>query len=77
MRRSNVQIPYHSHKRKLAIERALVAFLRSEGVEVDADCGDISIRALAKDAPDVRVRVQDILSISLSELSDELTEALR
>jgi hypothetical protein len=72
-----VQIARHSHKYKCAVEQALVAFLRSEGVEVDEYDGDVSIRALAKDAPDVRVRVQDILSISLSDLARELTEALR
>ena len=72
-----MHIAHHPHKHKCAIEQTLVAFLRSEGVEVDADNGDISIRALAKDAPDVRVRVQDILSISLSDLARELTEALR
>jgi hypothetical protein len=77
MRRRAVLLTHHPHKRKLAIEQTLVAFLRSEGVEVDADNGDISIRALAKDAPDVRVRVQDILSISLNDLAHELTEALR
>jgi hypothetical protein len=77
VRRSNVHIPRHSHKHQCAVEQALVRFLRAEGVEVDADCGDISIRALAKDAPDVRVRAQDILSISLNDLAHELTEALR
>jgi hypothetical protein len=72
-----VHIPRHFHKYQCAVEQALVAFLRSEGVEVDAYDGDISIRALAKDAPDIRVRVQDILSISLNDLARELTEALR
>jgi hypothetical protein len=71
-----VYIPHHPHKRKLAIEQALIEFLRSEGVEVDAYDGDTSIRALAKDAPDVRVRARDILSVSLTELAHELTEAL-
>jgi hypothetical protein len=77
VRRSNVHIPRHPHKHQCAIERALVAFLRSEGVEVDEYEGGISIRALAKDAPDVRVRVRDILSISLTDLAHELTEAVR
>jgi hypothetical protein len=72
-----VQIRYHPHKHKCAIEQALVRFLRSEGVEVDAYDGDISIRALAKDAPDVRVRVRDILSISLNDLADELAGVVR
>ena len=72
-----MHISRHFHKYQCAIEQALIAFLRSEGVEVGAYDGDISIRALAKDAPDVRVRVQDILSISLSDLARELTEALR
>jgi hypothetical protein len=77
LRRSNVHIPRHPHKHQCAIEQTLVAFLRSEGVEVDAYDGDLSIRALAKDAPDVRVRVSDVLSVSLNDLAHELTEALR
>jgi hypothetical protein len=72
-----VHIARHPHKYQCAIEQALIAFLKSEGVEVDAYDGDLSIRALAKDAPDVRVRVSDVLSISLNDLAHELTEALR
>jgi hypothetical protein len=76
MKKPHLPIP-HPHKRKLALERELAAFFRSEGSEVETYSGEVSIIVIAKDslAADlagrrvVQVRAKDIISISLTELA--------
>ena len=80
-----MQITRHSHKHKCAIEQALAAFFRGEGGALDAFCGDVSLIIIAKDssATDlmgrkfVRVRAEDVLLISLTDLAHELAEVVR
>jgi hypothetical protein len=75
-----MQISCHPHKLKCAIEQALAEFFRSEGGALDAFYGDVSLIIIAKDssAADlmgrkfVRVKAEDVLLISLTDLAHEL-----